>query len=141
MCYVYIRFYLLLLLLLCRRGKAVFVIALTFCHLLIDSPVTRQKGWHGNNQRATKTMTSGETWVVSIGRLCRIKRPCPFNSWPLSCNCHKMRATNFPCMRPAPLVRTCAIKRVGLWKVLGQQGTEGTCHCHSSVEVSVGKIN
>lgn len=26
------------------EGKAVYVITLTFCHLLIDSPVTRQKG-------------------------------------------------------------------------------------------------
>lgn len=26
------------------EGKAVNVITLTFCHLLIDSPVTRQKG-------------------------------------------------------------------------------------------------
>lgn len=26
------------------EGKSVYVITLTFCHLLIDSPVTRQKG-------------------------------------------------------------------------------------------------
>lgn len=58
------------------EGNAVYVITLTFCHLLIDSPVTRQKGWHGNKQRAVKTMTPRESYGASIGRLFQIRRPC-----------------------------------------------------------------
>lgn len=47
--------------------KPVYVITLTFCHLLIDSAVTRQTGNHGNKQRAAKTMISGES--------CHTRRP------------------------------------------------------------------
>ena len=51
------------------EGKAVYVITLTFCHLLIAAPVTRQKGQHGNSYSARpittgkqKQSTSAKIW-------------------------------------------------------------------------------